>query len=62
MCQSCGSTTSASAILDKLVQAADTDAAKSAKLLKTAITADKDMVEKLLPTASSHDGKLNIGA
>ena len=62
MCSSCGSTTSASAILDKLVKAADTDTEKSAKLLKTALTADKDVVAQLLPIASSHDGKLNIGA
>ncbi len=62
MCQSCGSTTSANALLSSLVKAADTDPAKSAILLKKAMTADADMVNTLLPTISSHNGKLDVAA
>lgn len=61
MCQSCSSSTSSAALMSSLVKAADQDAGKAAKLLKKAMTADEQMVAKLLPTIP-HDGSLDVAA
>ena len=59
---SSGSSTPTSALLESLVKAADTDTAKSIKLLKTAMTAEADMVSTLIQSVSEHSGKLNVAA
>jgi len=44
-----GAISNTSAVQAALLQAADTDTAKSATLLKKAVQADKDLVDTLLP-------------
>lgn len=52
--------TANSAVESSLVANADADTDKSVKLIKKAMQSDKDMVDKLLPPASS--GQLDITA
>lgn len=59
---SSGSSTPTGALLESLVRAADQDTAKSIKLLKTAMTADADMVNTLMQSVSTHNGKLDVAA
>ncbi|GEM_PF-4150966 len=57
-----GSSTPTSALLESLVKAVGEDTAISIKLLKTAMSAEAEMVNTLMQSVSPHDGKLNIAA
>jgi hypothetical protein len=54
--------TNSTAVMNSLVRAAEQDTEKSVKLLKKAMASDADIVSKLLPIPSFHEGKVNLAA
>lgn len=59
---SVGGVSNMAAVEASLVQSADNDTDKSAKLLKKAMQADKDVVDKLLPAPGEPGSSLNVEA